>query len=546
MVRVAAPSFQKTLLRGQFGPRVHESNSKVSKTFFRMAMYFKHAECCTASPCGSLVMLHNLPLLLPAQTLYSWCGMAHALNGGMRATETSSELFGAPYAGLCHDFPSNLDHLSKATGGSLGDPRRIAQQHTLLGYFLPLVDAAQADRILSMVCEGGIPQLKMQLGITASRLGGHHPLKGCRPCFTAAEQNSGNPFWRVDQQFPSSFVCSVHRSLLSTAWDSVTPVHRRSWLLPLSGQPRTWIDHDAVTEQQFRALERLQEDSCAFAILPAGCLDSCRLASTYRFGLHEAGMATPRGSLKLGKLAQMVRGHYAGLEHLPGMHVLSSITDDWPGLAASLARRVPRPGHPFKHLLLISCLFESWNAFMEAYSSTQDRQDEKACQVRLDPLATQRLQFKRLVETQKLSIRAASSQLGVSTTSGVQWAKQLGLSYKARPKSLTRRVETAIQRRLSRGETVEGIAASASVSVTTVRRVLGSNRETSQLRHACMIGKKRNVARRSFTALCSKNANIPLSSLRSVEGNSYAWLYRNDREWLATQLQKFGRTPRGH
>lgn len=491
-------------------------------------------------------MLHNLPILHPAQSLYSWCGMTHALNGGMRATDTSKALFGEPYAGLRHDFPSNLDFFCERTGGLLGDARSIAQHHTLLGYFLPLVDAARAEAILTRVSNQSIPQLKMQLGITASRLGGHHPLKGCRACFAAIAKDTGDAFWRVDYQLPSSFVCPLHKILLSTAWDPVTPVHRRQWLLPLSGLARAWIEPNAITNRGFRVLERLQLDSCAFASLPAGRLQPDKLAKAYRAGLREMALASQGGNLRLAKLVRLVRSHYAGLEHLPGMHLLASITDEWPGLAATLSRRVPRPGHPFKHLLLISCLFESWNEFMATYDGAAELELKVTRPSVPDPLAMQRLEFKRLVGSHQLSVRAASIQLGVSPTSGVQWAKQFGITYTTRPKALTHRVQSAIQRRLVRGEPVDRIAADSSVSETTVRRVLGGSRETCRLREAILKDKKRSSARKAFSALCSTNTGVPLSSLRSVEGNSYAWLYRNDREWLAIQLQKFGRAPRGH
>ena len=39
-------------------------------------------------------------------------------------------------------------------------------------------------------------------------------------------------------------------------------------------------------------------------------------------------MATLRGNLKLEKLVRKVRNHYAGLEHLPGMHVLAAMSDE--------------------------------------------------------------------------------------------------------------------------------------------------------------------------------------------------------------------------
>lgn len=491
-------------------------------------------------------MLHTLPLLQPLQTLYSWCGMTHALNGEVRATETSKALFGQPYAGLRHDFPSNLDALCARTGYQLGEARQIALHHTLLGYFVPLVDAVRAERILSSINEGSIPQLKMQLGITASRLGGHHPLKACRACVAVSERETGNAFWRLDHQFPSSFVCPLHGTLLAVAWDAVTPVHRRKWLLPFGEPACTWIEHAGVNNRQFRVLARLQSDSCAFARLPAGRLDAHSLASTYRIAMCQQGLATSRGNLKLERLVRLVRDHYSGLEHLPGMHVLVSIRGEWPGLAASLARRVPRPGHPFKHLLLISCLFESWRAFLEAYDSTREVGSQHSLPAASVPLQAQRTEFQRLVEERHVSVRSASAQVGISTTSGVQWARQLDLAFTARPKALTRRVESAIQRRLGRGDPVESIASAASVSVTTVRRVLGRSLDTSQRRQSCMTSKKRDVAREAFSAVCSSNRGVPLSTLRSIKGNSYAWLYRNDREWLVGQLQQTGRAPRGH
>jgi hypothetical protein len=475
------------------------------------------------------------------QTLYSWCGMVHALNSGMRATDTSRELFGAPYAGLCHDFPSHLDHLFATTSGSLGDARHIAQHHTLLGYFLPLVKASLAEEIVLKVCGGSIPQLKMQLGITASRLGGHHPLKGCRLCFAASGRDTGVVYWRVDQQFPSSFVCPVHGIPLATAWDPVTPVHRRQWLLPQSGLARTWVEQPLATDGQLRVLTRLQSDSLDFSKLPPGSLDSAQLAATYRSVLREAGLATPKGNLRLRQLSRRVRSHYTGLEHLPGMHVLASMHDEWPGLAAALSRRVPRPGHPFKHLLLISCLFDSWKAFVMTYDSTCVFPHEKSQPARPNLVSVQRQEFQRLVADQKLSIRAASIKLNISTTSGVQWAKRLGLVFRSRPKALTARVEAAIERRLRRGESVDEIAKVSAMSVTTVRRVLGSSPDTCRSRKACLDGKKRGAARKSFSRFCARNAGIPLSALRSTEGNPYAWLYRNDREWLQSQLKKFGR-----
>jgi len=163
-----------------------------------------------------------LPLLLAGQTLYSWCGRAHQLNCSTSALQTSYRLFGTPYAALCHDFPANLWTLTQRTRGQLGHPRELALRHTLLGYFLPTIDDMEAEETIRLITEGSIPSLKMRLGITASRVGGYHPLKLCPDCASEEHERLGYSYWHIEHQFPSSFVCLNHARPLVFLQDTVT------------------------------------------------------------------------------------------------------------------------------------------------------------------------------------------------------------------------------------------------------------------------------------------------------------------------------------
>jgi hypothetical protein len=96
--------------------------------------------------------------------------------------ETSRPLFGAPRR-LLHYFPSHLNAPVELTQRVLGSPCDLALQHTLLGYFLPTLSQEVATDILMSVQAGAESHLKFKLGIPASRVGGHHPLKGCARCF---------------------------------------------------------------------------------------------------------------------------------------------------------------------------------------------------------------------------------------------------------------------------------------------------------------------------------------------------------------------------
>jgi hypothetical protein len=274
----------------------------------------------------------NLPALLPGETLYSWCGAVHAWNGNTDVRKTSRQLFGAPYAGLLHDFPSHLAALDERTRQSLGDTRLLGRTNTLLGYFLPLVAADTSGRILQALQTGTIPHLKMSLGITASRVGASHPLKGCVDCFDDDEATHGRAYWHVTHQYPSSLVCTKHRQPLRIFDSKTTPVHQRVWLRPRHWTDREWRDVRVDTDTQMVSLIRIAEFSALLADMTPSSLRPNVLSATYQTALGRQGVVTLGGNLRLNKLVEMTRTFYHGIEKLPGFEVLASVNADWPGL----------------------------------------------------------------------------------------------------------------------------------------------------------------------------------------------------------------------
>jgi len=91
-----------------------------------------------------------------------------------------------------------LNVLDRATSGALENPRDIALRNTLLGYYFAIARRSRAEQIIGLLRAGAIPHLKMLLGITASRVGGHHPLKGCTLCIADDETFHGWAYWHVE------------------------------------------------------------------------------------------------------------------------------------------------------------------------------------------------------------------------------------------------------------------------------------------------------------------------------------------------------------
>jgi hypothetical protein len=476
-----------------------------------------------------------------SETLYSWCGHAHALNGGTNALKTSMMLFGAPYSALSHDFPSHVDRLTQATDGCLGPKRTLELEHTLLGYFLVIAGRTPAEAVLTTVESGAAPHLKMLLGITASRVGGGHPLKACLRCMGEDERNYGWAYWHTEHQLPSSYVCEKHSDPLIVSADPITPVHRRTWKLPSFISPNEWQTL-RIPETALGSLTSLARNSCQMSRMRPGSLTQERLASTYRNALFRMGLSTKHGNLRVADIHSLVEETCPELVTVPVLARLTRGAMGWTGIFASISRRAHRPAHPLKHLVVITSLFEGWTQFMQAYESTSDPAAEVASvELRPSKRGIKKAEFEQLVNRNGLSVTAASRAAGVATTTGTQWAKSMGIGFLSRPKRVDGSMEKRASVMLAKGIPTPLIAESIGVSQTTVHRLLGSNDALQHARKFAMTTMRRHAARRAFSRACKANSKLPLSAIRSMPNNSYMWLHRHDRSWLDQKLVELGR-----
>lgn len=233
--------------------------------------------------------------------------------------------------------------------------------------------------------------------------------------------------------------------MLQVAWTPAAPVQRRGWVLPLGGLSRQWCSYPLVNDAQFQCLRRLATFSARWAQQQPSSFDGMRLALTYRTALHGHGLITQGGSLRLAEAVRLLRQSYSGLDGFEGLSAIRSSDASWSTLIGSASRRVPRPCHPLKHLLLICMLFPTWDEFITAYEAAAGEAvaEAPAAATRTTEQTAQG-SFSELVKNQGLSISAAGRRVGISTTTAVRWAKVIGLGYTARAKTYTQdRLEEA-------------------------------------------------------------------------------------------------------
>lgn len=487
----------------------------------------------------------TLPTLAPGETLYSWCGTFHRRAFAGNALATSRLLFGANYAALLHDFPARLGELEQRTQGAIGSAREIARHHTLLGYFLPFLDAERAETILSGVAAGSVPDLKMRLGIPASGVGGYHPLRCCPECIKKDKVTLGWPIWHVEHQAPSALVCAQHGRPLVQTWHRASPVHQREWLVPDASPAADRHEIKVPNGDALTLLHQLAEISARLFGVAPGLWHQAKLTAVYRRWANDHGALTRSGSLRHSMFVAAITPRFNHLRDAFRTLSPTPIELCLETIIGSAIRTSPRPIHPLKHLAVLIAMFGDAAAAITALDQedVDDPVSTMAEHIRSAPeedtagnqIPDKEALFLAFIE-QGRSIRAAAAATGVSTGTGVRWAQRHGIAYTPRRKLMHEAVIENIRADLKRGLDRTTVAANHGVSLASINRLLSTEHDLrdawSSVRHEAA----REKNRACLLGLVDSQPTISVSQLRKTPGGGWTWLYRHDKVWLEKTL----------
>lgn len=481
-----------------------------------------------------------LPAIAVGETLYSWCATVHRRACSLSATATSHALFGKPNAARLHDFPGHLAELTIRTEGLLGDPKELALRHSLLGYFLPFTPAARSSALLTQTINNSVPDIKMRLGIPASGIGGYHPLKCCQQCIQCDLQTYGWPIWHLEHQLPSVLVCRKHQRPLVLHWDDITPVHRREWLKPSTAPSPQRFEIPVANDQTLDLLLRLANISVNVTAMPLGAMQSTKLAQTYQHWAAKNSMLSIGNSIRHPVMVSALTQPFDQIcRSFSGMGPVA-FRPQLGALIGLVTRSRPKPAHPLKHLVLIACMYGQWDDFWAVF---MENSPQRVNPQRIDcspsktvsdvnPIA----RFVQLVQESNLSIRQAAATLGVSTSTGVRWAKVNGISYTPRTRSLTPEFLEHVRQDLRIGKEKSEVITNTKISSVSLNRLLSSEPALRAQWHLAKTERHRKRKRATFLAIMKKHPGVPIWLLRKLPNNGWHWLYRHDSAWLASVI----------
>jgi len=474
---------------------------------------------------------------LPDETLFSWCSRYHRLAANGHDRTTSIQLFGHHRTGTAHDFPARLDVLAVRLEGALGTAADIIGQRTLLPFYLPFRSALLGREAQQALCGFGIGHIKYRLGLLTSGLGAAHPLKACPSCIMFDLNQHGWAYWRRVHQLPGVWLCPLHRTPLYVSPLKLDQVARCSWVLPTRAncEPVDCLrgpSADGHSDWLFKL-----GGLCAFVTnCTSGCFDDpIRIGLTFKHRLTALGLTNSSGRVRwllMEPVLNQIAMHLAGLPELCHQADATLLRSQLLRLLSGRALT-----HPLRYLVWIAAWFDDLDGFRRAYASTEaaaiqatptvGMQVTSRCE--LSPLQ-QEVLFQAV--TGCISLTAAAKMAGVDYATIAAWVSRHEVQPPRRPKKLTSSMWERLVSELRSGADKKVVARSLKISVVTVTRVLRTVPGLQDRWHAVRYEHRRSNARDAWKTITGMQAYVGIKALRRLQPAAYAWLYRNDREWL--------------
>jgi len=341
-------------------------------------------------------------------------------------------------------------------------------------------------------------------------------------------------------------LCREHERALDVSPLKSTGVGRFGWILPdeaMLERPGTsgMADESVLQDTSLRRFSLMCE---ALGSTPLGThFSPLQLVSTFTTRLGARGLLTSTGGLHARRASESLAEFSQAFAKVVGLSAL--VVDERSAYSQiQLLRSAQRAQtHPLRHLWLISWLYKDWTDFVTSYRATPPAQANSARLPtdRTTASSSVTADSKRslciaLMTASGYSASRAATQVGVATGTAMAWAAQEGMTPARRPKKLDPALRVELHAALRLGISKTEAAARFSVSVqtitTTLRTESGLHLAWTQARRALEQGRRREAWVQGLVL-------HPMASrkeLRHMRKSDFAWLYRNDRDWLMKQF----------
>lgn len=492
-------------------------------------------------------MLGFFPVPYPDELLYGLCARYNSRVGAASSRAVIEDLFGIPLVVASVDLPANLDALlERLPAGHQYTRDGLLDKHTLLPFYAPFLPLSRVQQLRLDMGMGNGSVVHSRAGVRASTI---HPLpflRICPECVRDDLRHLGESYWRRLHQVGGVEVCPTHHVFLQST--TVAAANRTArhcfYPVPVDQGLQVPVLHLSATNRVHGHLLRIANDVKWLLDQPVQIRGLKFIRDQYLNLLHANGFASMTGRVCCGELDQAFRTHFgdALLDEL--RCPLNHTEDNW------LRRlvRSPRTAHyPVRHLLLIDFLScplpqffanalgpvspfgkPSWPCLNPACP----RQGEpviETCQIKVDrgtgrPIGTFTCNHCAFIYSRR------GPDVGPEARFSRSRIMNFGPLWEARLRDLLKTPGIGL-RQMARLMGVDPNTINRH-ALLVAERDRAVNIESRAMKNGVSLGRKH---RQTWLEIRNSSPQMGTKELRLRVPAAYAWLRRNDPEWLRHQ-----------
>lgn len=441
---------------------------------------------------------------LEDETFFSICSRQHLILGHVDVSSTLGWLYGENHRAIIHDFPSNLNALDPNITTCWGGSHSIIHEHTIMPLFCPFQAPLRVEAAETLMRGPSVGSLKYQLGLLTGRFGAEHPLKACSRCMAEDRAAHGTAYWHRAHQFPGVLLCHQHGSELIECAINRQWSGRFKWLLP---------DEKNLGSRQTRLTSSSMLFSMRDMILALAAVGNSFFFDPYLISaLYKERLNFMRTSNAEGwNAASSLVTHLSELQPYPPFTCLPTTRKGAEDFIARMVRKPRGYCHPLKHLTFIHWLFGEFSTFSDNYA--------------------------RLSALRCMACEAASAQVIDFALLATPPASNGYQPVNRKPKKIKPKIRAMIISQLRSGASKKDICSMFTITVCTLNRILRSEPGLQDLWEGKQFEQSLLRHRSEWTDVLARNSEASPNEIRRIIPSHYAWLRRNDRSWLNSQIK---------
>ncbi|WP_066070811.1 TnsD family Tn7-like transposition protein [Neobacillus soli] len=297
-------------------------------------------------------MMHWFPTPYPDELLYSVLARYHVWSGNTSPKMTVEELFGKRTVRSVWDLPANLNVLLSQLGSYWSD-NQLINHHTMYPYYSAFLLPKQAKQVKKSMLNTDGSTIHTRIGVAASNVKVKTNLWVCSDCIKDDMDTYGETYWRRVHQAPGVFICPKHETVLEETNVSVKAQNQHEFVVATPFVERTKVDLKGLNRDEFELLKKVSKATKSL-------LNNTHLQKTdntvrnkYLELLKQNGYASVNGFLKRERLYQSFGSKFSerSLELLQSPVFFEET--DW---LTMIFQKHRKSFHPLRHLLVMMFL----------------------------------------------------------------------------------------------------------------------------------------------------------------------------------------------